>query len=109
MKKIVLNGERRAFIEIEIEINGVVYKLKYQERIGKQLKEARKLAKKVDASMVDVLELNEKHFFDNLTAEDEVKTKEAQKLLISFYDENGDIQDFISECEIALNVKKSKK
>lgn len=108
MKKIVLDKKRRAFVSIEVEIEGKIYELTLHEPTGKQIKANRKLMKKDDAKMVDVIEQNEKHFFENLNGETPEITKDAKAALTKFYDENGDIQDFMEEATKALQEAKKK-
>lgn len=101
--KITLDSNNRKFITIEIELNGQKITLKYFEKNTKQIKQAKELAKKDNTKMVEIDELAEKQFFENLIGEE----KDIDSL-VEFYDEYGNIYEFMQMCEKELGKLKKK-
>ena len=101
--RLQLNPKNRKFIEIPIEDeNGKeIGKLTYFERNTKQIKAIKKASKVKTVMEID--ELNQKQFFDNLQGGQELKDK-----IVAYYEEYGNIVDFINDCDEALGKQKRK-
>ena len=97
--KIKLGANTRKFIEIEVELNGVKHGFKYFEKNTKQIKTMKKCTKesvdKNDYSIVDTESV--KQFFDCFKGE-----QSSIDLIVEFYEENGNIYDFINMCDEEL-------
>ena len=93
--KIKLNEDKRKYIEIEVEIDGKTYTLKYYEKNTKQIKAIKKATK--SKSFMELDDLNEKQFFENLKGD-----KKVIDALVKFYETNGNIYNFINECDKEL-------
>lgn len=101
--KLKLDKNTRKFIEVEIELEDGVHQLKYFEKNTKQLKALKKLSRTDDVKMVAVDDLIEKQFFENLQGDSKVI-----KSIINFYEEDGNIYDFINMCDEELGKLKKK-
>ena len=93
--KIKLDANNRKFIEIEVELNEKIHNLKYFEKNTKQIKELKEAS--LTKNRIEVDELNEKQFFENLKGE-----KKSIKEILDFYNENGSIYEFINKCDVEL-------
>ncbi|MGE4382264.1 MAG: hypothetical protein AB7D41_03605 [Arcobacter sp.] len=98
-----LDNANREFIEFEIEKNGEIHILKLYKQNGKQKKAQREALKNENTRVFELEELIEKQFFERLKGDEAVIES-----IKEFYDENGDIGEFISECEKALGKQKKK-
>ena len=98
-----LDNKNREFIEIEIVKDGQTYIVKFYKQNGKQKKAQRDLLKKEETRIYEVEELLEKQFYERLKGDADVIDS-----IKNFYDENGDISEFMKECEEALGKKKRK-
>jgi len=101
--KIILDGNTRKTIEIEIELNGKKIKLVYKQNTTKQNKEIRKKLKTPNAKLFEVDELSEKHFFENLEGDEK-----DIAALVEFYEDGGDFNDFVNACNTAMGKQKNK-
>jgi hypothetical protein len=70
--KIKIDENTRRYVEIDIEFDGKSGTVKYYETNGNQFNEGKALAKNTDAKGFDVLDLSEKHFFENLQGDKEL-------------------------------------
>lgn len=98
-----LDNTNREFIEIEVVLNKQTHTLKLLKQNGKGKKEQREALKNEKTRIFELEELIEKQFFERLKGDETVIDS-----IKSFYDENGDINDFINECEKALGKQKKK-
>ena len=98
-----LDNKNREFIEIEIVKDGQTYIVKFYKQNGKQKKAQRDLLKKEETRIYEVEELLEKQFYERLKGDADVIDS-----IKNFYDENGDISEFMKECEEALGKQKRK-
>lgn len=98
-----LDITNREFIEIEVVKDEQTHVLKFFKQNGKQKKEQRDLLKKEDTRVFEIEELLEKQFYERLKGDEKVIDS-----IKEFYDENGDIAEFMKECENALGKLKKK-
>ncbi len=98
-----LDITNREFIEIEIVKDGQTHIVKFYKQNGKQKQEQRDLLKKEETRIFEVEELLEKQFFERLKGD-----AVAIDSIKNFYDENGDISEFMKECEEVLGKQKRK-
>lgn len=101
--KLKLDANSRKYITVEIELDGETKELKYYEKNTKQIKEIKKLTKDEKATMADLDEITEKQFFENLKGDEKIIEK-----VVEFYEENGNIYDFINRCDEELGKLKKK-
>jgi len=101
--KIILDEKTRKTIEIELELNGKKIKLVYKQPTTKQNKAITKKLKTPGTKMYEMDELSEKHFFENL-----VGNETDIAALVEFYEDNGDFNDFINSCNVAMGKQKNK-
>ena len=101
--KIKLDSNLRKFIKIEIEIEDEMYEFKYFDRNTRQIQESKELVKKEGSKMYEYEELSKVHFFENLQGDQDVIDK-----LIAFYDENGNIYDFMQSCDEEMGKQKKR-
>lgn len=98
-----LDIRNREFIEIEVVKDGQTHSLKFYKQNGKQKQEQRTLLKKEETRIYEVEELLENQFYERLKGDAAVIDS-----IKNFYDENGDIAEFMKECENALGKLKKK-
>lgn len=98
-----LDNANREFIDFEIEKGGETYVLKFYKQNGKQKKAQRDALKNEKTRIFEIEELIEKQFFERLEGDETIIAS-----IKEFYDENGDIGEFINECEKALGKQKKK-
>lgn len=98
-----LDSASRKFVEIEVVKDGKTHILKLYAQNGNQKQEQREAFKKEGTKLFEIDELAEKQFFERLKGDETVI--EAIK---NHYKENGDISEFISECEKELGKQKKK-
>jgi hypothetical protein len=103
MLTLKLDPKSRKFIEIPIENEKgeVIETLKYFERNTKQIKSVKKASK--DKTILEVDDLNQKIFFENLKG-----SKETIEKINAYYEENGNIVDFINDCDEAMGKLKKR-
>jgi hypothetical protein len=101
--KLKLDKSQRKFIEIEIENDGKISTIKYYEKNTKQIKALKQLSRKENAKMIEIDDLVEVQFFENLQGENS-----DIESLVSFYEENGNIYEFINMCDQELGKLKKK-
>lgn len=101
--KLKLDANNRKYIKVEVELEGEAHELKYYEKNTKQIKQIKKLTKDEKATMADLDDLTEKQFFENLHGDEKVI-----KTICEFYEENGNIYDFINSCDEELGKQKNK-
>ena len=95
--KLKLDKNSRKFIEVDIELEDIEHKLKYLEKNTKQLKALKKLSVKKDVKILEIDDLVEKQFFENLQGDTKVIRD-----IVNFYEENGNIYDFVNLCDEEL-------
>ena len=98
-----LDVANREFVEIEVTKDEVKHTLKFYKQNGKQKKARNELLKKTETRVFELEELLENQFFERLQGDDSVIQS-----VKDFYDENGDIGEFMKECEDALGKPKKK-
>ena len=98
-----LDMTNREFIEIEVVKDGQTHNLKFYKQNGKQKKAQREMLKKEETRVYEVEELIENQFYERLKGDEKVIDS-----IKDFYDENGDISEFMKECEEALGKQKRK-
>lgn len=98
-----LDNANREYVEIEVVKDGEKHNLKLYKQNGKQKQEQRGAFKNEKTKIFELEELIEKQFFERLEGDETIISS-----IKEFYDENGDINDFINECEKALGKQKKK-
>lgn len=98
-----LDTTNREFIEIEVVKDGQNHNLKFYKQNGKQKKAQREMLRKEETRVYEVEELIENQFYERLKGDEKVIDS-----IKDFYDENGDIAEFMKECEDALGKLKKK-
>jgi DNA-binding PadR family transcriptional regulator len=99
--KLKLDPNNRKFIEIEVESADETYMLKYYEKNTKQIKALKKVARSKDSTVDELEKINEDQFFENLKGD-----SVAIKKVIDFYEENGNIYEFINSLDKELGKLK---
>lgn len=98
-----LDNVKRKFVEIEVLKDGETHILKYYAQNGNQKQEQREALKKEGTRVYELDELVEKQFFERLKGDESVIDS-----IKNHYKENGDISEFIGECEKELGKQKKK-
>lgn len=98
-----LDNANREFIDFEVVKDGETYILKLYKQNGKQKQAQRDALKNEKTRVFELEELIEKQFFERLEGD-----KDVIESIKTFYDENGDINEFMNECEKALGKQKKK-
>ena len=101
--KLKLDANNRKYIKVEIELESETKELKYFEKNTKQIKAIKKLTKDQKATMADLDDITEKQFFENLRGD-----KKVIESIVEFYEENGNIYDFINRCDEELGKLKKR-
>ncbi len=101
--KITLDANNRKYIDLEVSVGEQTYNLKYFEKNTRQIKELRELIKNESTLMVSVDEKAEQQFFENLKGDEKAITT-----IKEFYEENGNLNEFINLCDESLGKQKSK-
>ncbi len=96
-----LDKANREFVEIEVTLSNTAHTLKFFKKNGKQKKEERELLRNEKTRVFEVEELIEKQFFERLNGD-----KKVIDSIKKYYDENGDVHEFIKACEEALGKQK---
>ena len=99
--KLKLDPNNRKFIEIGVESADGTYMLKYYEKNTKQIKALKKVARSKDSTVDELEKINEDQFFENLKGD-----SVAIKKVIDFYEENGNIYEFINSLDKELGKLK---
>lgn len=101
--KIKLDENIRKFIEVTIEINEESHILKYFEKNTRQIKEIKNISKDKTTAFAKIDELSMTQFLENLQGD-----KDAIDAIMDFYEENGNVYDFINKCDEALGKLKKR-
>ena len=101
--KLKLDANKRKSTKVEIEFDDKNIELKYYEKNTKQIDALKELAGQEGVKIADVEKLSKEQFFENLKGD-----KGDIDSIVDFYQEHGNLYDFINALDEELGKLKKR-